>query len=65
MKKLVLMVLALAILGGCATPPHDVEPYEPQYRGKYSDDPLLDSVFYWRHSECLRRCAEGDLKKCD
>jgi hypothetical protein len=62
MKKFILLVLALSLLG-CASSPHDVPEWEPTYKGKFSDDPLIDSVREAQYWDCIRQCS--DRKKCD
>ncbi len=59
MKKLVLMVSAIAILVGCGAPAY-YEREEPKEDALvFSQDPLLDSVYRAQYLEMLRRCGSG------
>ena len=67
MNRLVLIVLALAIMVGCGPPTkyHDIRDQEPPPQEeplKFSNDPLLDSIMWSRYQDCLRNCS--DDKKC-
>ena len=70
MKKICLVLLALTIMG-CGAPQkqvwedyhssRDVDPkdsYTVSAEPRFSDDPLLDSVYRARYLECLERCGK-------
>jgi hypothetical protein len=61
MRKIILLVLALSLLG-FSTSPHDVPEWEPTYKGRFSDDPLIDSVREAQYWDSIRKCAD---KNCD
>jgi hypothetical protein len=70
MKKICLVLLILTIMG-CGAPQKqvwkdyqsfpDTEPkeyYTVSAEPRFSDDPLLDSVYRARYLECLERCSK-------
>jgi hypothetical protein len=64
MKKLVLIVLAITVLVGCGAPSQYHDYRDTQYQQqeeplKFSNDPILDSVYRDRYLESLRRCGSG------
>ena len=64
MKKIIFIFLCLSFLS-CGPPFKygDIRDESPKREApKFSDDPLLDSIMWYRYQDCLRNCAEKD---CD
>jgi hypothetical protein len=72
MKKICLVLLTLAIIG-CGAPQKQVwedhydfssndtrESYTVSAEPRFSDDPLLDSIYRYRYLKCLERCSKCD-----
>jgi hypothetical protein len=70
MKKVCLVLLALTIMG-CGAPQKQVwedsqgfpdanpkDSYTVYAEPRFSDDPLLDSVYRARYLECLEKCSK-------
>ena len=70
MKKVYLVLLILTIMG-CGAPQKQVwedyhsspdadprDSYTVSVEPRFSDDPLLDSVYRARYLECLERCSK-------
>jgi hypothetical protein len=65
--RILFIILAVSILVGCGAPSqyHDYRDTEYQQEEpamKFSNDPLLDSIYRDRYLETLRRCGEGKDK---
>ena len=65
MKKIIFLLLATIVIG-CGPPKyHDIRDYErprPTYTGepRFSEDPLLQSIYYDRYLRCIERCGDKD-----
>ena len=72
MKKIYLVLLTLTIMG-CGAPQKQVrdehydfssgntrDSYTVSAEPKFSDDPLLDSIYRDRYLKCLERCSKCD-----
>jgi hypothetical protein len=63
MRKIILISMALALFACAPTRYHDYRDYPEEnvsQEMKFSDDPLLDSVYRSQYLEMLRRCGSGD-----
>jgi len=59
MKKMILLI-AISAFTACGPPAYKYEPPE--------QDPLIESIEYWRKADCLRNCSDRELweeRKCD
>jgi len=60
MKKVILLAICFIFMG-CGTPSQYHERTN-QVEKRFSEDPLLDSIMYYRYMDCLRNCSDKD---CD
>jgi hypothetical protein len=59
MRKIILFLMVFAFTS-CVPPAYKYEPVK--------EDPLLESIRYYREQDCLRNCSDRELwekKKCD
>ena len=72
MKKICLVLIALSVIG-CATSQKDIweehhgfssgntrDSYTVSAEPRFSDDPLLDSIYRDRYLKCLEKCSKCD-----
>ena len=59
MRNIILLLLAM-VLFGCGPPPKYLNYRDAEYSAP-KEDPLLESIRFYREQDCLRRCAEGKL----